>query len=75
MGKARGGNSTGSKIQAGRQRGSHAKTIRGNEMRHAQTERSLASARVVMLEEVGRRLKFMSGKRTRGPNPTRISEA
>jgi len=39
------------------------------------TERSLASARLAVLEEVGRKLGFMSGARTRGPKPTRMPEA
>ena len=43
--------------------------------RCGRTERSLASARLAVLEEVGHKLGFMSGARTRGPKPTRMAEA
>jgi len=69
-----GGKSTGPKTQAGRQRCAEARTIHGNETRQARTERSLASARLAVLEEVGHKLGFMSGARTRGPKPTRMAE-
>jgi hypothetical protein len=70
-----GGKSTGPKTQAGRQRCADARTIHGNETRQARTERSLASARLAVLEAVGHQLGFMSGARTRGPKPTRMPEA
>ena len=73
--KAHGGRSTGPKTQAGRQRCADARTIHGNETRQARFERSLASARLAVLEEVGHKLGFMSGTRTRGPKPTRMAEA
>jgi hypothetical protein len=70
-----GGASTGPKTEKGRQRCAEAKTIHGNETRHARTERSLATARLAVLEAVGHQMGFMTGTRTRGPKPTRMSEA
>ena len=64
--KTHGGRSTGPKTEAGRQRCAEAKTIHGRETREARTERSLASARLAVLEEVGHKLGFMNGGRTRG---------
>ena len=72
--KTHGGKSTGPQTQAGRQRCADARTILGNETRQARTERSLVSARLAVLEAVGHQLGFMSGARTRGPKPTRMSE-
>ena len=43
--------------------------------RCGRTERSLASARLAVLEGVGHKLGFMSGTRTRGPKPTGMAEA
>ena len=73
--KTHGGRSTGPKTEAGRLRCADARTIHGNETRQARTERSLVSARLAVLEAVGHQLGFMSGARTRGPKPTRMSEA
>jgi hypothetical protein len=73
--KTHGGRSTGPKTQAGRQRCADARTIHGNQTRQARMERSLVSARLAVLEAVGHQLGFMSGARTRGPKPTRMSEA
>ena len=73
--KTHGGKSTGPKTQAGRQRCADARTIHGDETRQARTERSLATARLAVLEAVGHQMEFMSGTRTRGPKPTRMSEA
>ena len=39
------------------------------------TERSLASARLAVLEAVGHKLGFMNGGRTRGVKPYRMAEA
>jgi hypothetical protein len=72
--KTHGGKSTGPKTQAGRQRCADARTIHGNETRQARIERSLATARLAVLEAVGHQMGFMSGTRTRGPKPTRMSE-
>jgi len=73
--KTHGGKSTGPKTQAGRQRCADARTIHGNETHQARMERSLATARLAVLEAVGHQMGFMSGTRTRGPKPTRMSEA
>ena len=73
--KTHGGKSTGPKTQAGRQRCADARTVHGNETRQTRTERSLASARLAVLEQVGHKMRFMSGARTRGPKPTRMAEA
>jgi hypothetical protein len=73
--KTHGGRSTGPKTEAGRQRCAEAKTIHGRETREVRTERSLASARLAVLEEVGFALGFMSGGRTRGRKPSQMSSA
>ena len=70
-----GGASTGPKTPEGRQRCAEAKTIHGRETREARSERSLASARLAVLEEVGFVLGFMKGLRTRGRKPIQISSA
>ena len=73
--KTHGGRSTGPRSEAGRQRCAKAKTIHGRDTREARTERSLASARLAVLESVGFSIGLMSGGRTRGVKPTRMSEA
>ena len=73
--KWHGGRSTGPKTEAGRQRCAEAKTIHGRETREARTERSLASARLAVLEAVGFSIGLMSGGRTRGRRPDRMAEA
>ena len=73
--KTHGGRSTGPKTQAGRQRCAEAKTIHGRETREARTERSLASARLAVLEEVSHKLGFMNGTRTRGRKPSQMAIA
>ena len=73
--KTHGGRSTGPKSEAGRQRCAEAKTIHGRETREVRTERSLASARLAVLEAVGFSIGLMSGGRTRGRLPDRMAEA
>jgi hypothetical protein len=73
--KTHGGRSTGPRTEAGRQRCAEVKTIHGRETREARAERSLASARLAVLEEVGHKLGFMKGARTRGRKPDRMTEA
>ena len=73
--RTHGGKSTGPKTQAGRQRCADARITHGNETRQARTDRSLGVARLAVLEAVGHQMGFMSGTRTRGPKPTRMSEA
>jgi hypothetical protein len=72
--KTHGGLSTGPRTEAGRQRSAKAKTIHGRETREARTERSLASARLAVLEAAGHRLGFMKGTRTRGQKPQKMGE-
>ena len=73
--KTHGGRSTGPKTEAGRQRCAEAKTIHGRETREARTERSLASARLAVLEAVGFSIGLIIGGRTRGRRPDRMNEA
>jgi hypothetical protein len=72
--RTHGGLSTGCKTEAGRQRCAEAKTVHGRETRETRTERSLASARLAVLEEAGFALGFMQGPRTRGRRPDRMAE-
>ena len=71
--KTHGGRSTGPKTETGRQRCAEAKTIHGRETREARNERSLASARLAVLEAVGHALGFLNGTRTRGRKPNQIN--
>jgi hypothetical protein len=70
-----GGRSTGPKTEEGRQRCAEVNTIHGRETREVRTERSLASARLAVLEAVGFSIGLMSGGRTRGRRPDRMAEA
>lgn len=70
-----GGKSTGPKTPEGRQRCAQARTTHGQQTTSMRVERSLASARLAILEEVGHGLKMMSGPRTRGRKPDRMGEA
>ena len=72
--KTHGGRSTGPKSEAGRQRCAEAKTIHGRETRVARDERSLAMARLAVLEQAGHELGFMGGTRTRGRKPDRMCD-
>jgi hypothetical protein len=72
--KTHGGRSTGPKTEAGRQRCAEAKTIHGRETREVRNERSLSSARLAVLEEVGHKLGFMGGARTRGRKPDKMGQ-
>ena len=73
--RTHGGFSKGCKTEAGRQRCAEAKTIHGRETRKARTERSLASARLAVLEAVGFSIGLMSGGRTPGRRPDRMAES
>jgi hypothetical protein len=70
-----GGKSTGPKTPEGRQRCAQARTIHGQETTTMRMERSLTSARLALLESVGFALGWMTGTRTRGRRPYRMSEA
>ena len=72
--KTHGGRSTGPKTKDGRQRCSEAKTIHGRETREARTERSLASARLALLESVGFEFGIMGGLKSRGPKPHKMAQ-
>ena len=72
--KTHGGRSTGPKTEAGRQRCAEAKIIHGRETREARSERSLASARLAVLEEVGFLIGLLSGARTRGVRPNHMAK-
>jgi hypothetical protein len=72
--KTHGGRSTGPKTEAGRQRCAEAKTFHGNETREARNERSLASARLAVLESVGFEFGIIGGLRSRGPKPHRMAQ-
>jgi hypothetical protein len=67
--------STGPKTPEGRQRCAQARTVHGRETSTMRMERSLASARLAMLEEIGHGIKMMSGPRTRGRKPDRMDKA
>ncbi len=73
--KTHGGRSTGPKTEAGRKRCAEAKSIHGRETREARTERSLASARLAILEAVGFSIGLMSGTRSRGAKSKQMAEA
>jgi hypothetical protein len=72
--KTHGGRSTGPKTEAGRQRCAEAKTIHGRETREARAERSIASARLALLESVGFEFGIMGGLKSRGPKPHRMAQ-
>lgn len=72
--KTHGGQSTGPKTEAGRQRCAEAKTTHGRETREARIESSIGSARLAVLESVGFGLGVMKGERTRGRRPDRMGE-
>ena len=72
--KTHGGRSSGPRTEAGRQRCAEAKTIHGRETRVARDERSLAMARLAVLEQAGHELGFMGGTRTRGRKPDRMCD-
>jgi hypothetical protein len=72
--RTHGGLSTGCKTEAGRQRCAKARTLHGRETREMRTERSLGSARLAVLEDVGFSIGLMSGTRTRGAKPNRMAQ-
>lgn len=69
-----GGKSTGPKTLEGRQRCAQARTVHGQETTAMRMERSLASARLAVLESVGFALGMMTGTRTPGRRPDRMAE-
>lgn len=73
--KLHGGRSTGPKTAEGRQRCAQARLVHGRETTSRRVERSLASAQLAILEEIGHGLMMMTGPRTRGRKPERMGEA
>lgn len=69
-----GGKSSGPKTPEGRQRCAQARTVHGRETTSMRMERSLASARLAVLESVGFALGMMTGTRTPGRRPDRMTE-
>ena len=69
-----GGASTGPKTEAGRQRCAQAKAVHGRETRAIRTERSQATARLSVLEQVGFEIGLMTGKRARGRKPSKMGD-
>ena len=66
---------SGPKTLEGRLRCAAAKTVHGGDTIAMRQERSLASARLAVLEAVGFGLGLMTGGRTRGRRPDRMAEA
>jgi hypothetical protein len=66
---------SGPKTLEGRQRCASAKTTHGRDTIALRKERSLGSARLAVLEQVGFSIGLMSGGRTRGRRPDRMAEA
>jgi len=69
-----GGASTGPKTEAGRLRCGEVKIIHGRETRTIRAERSQASARLSVLEQVGFEIGLMAGSRTRGRKPSKMGD-
>ena len=72
--RTHGGKSTGPKTEAGRQRCVEAKAVHGRETRSIRAERSLATARLSVLEQAGFEIGLMTGKRTRGRKPSKMGD-
>ena len=72
--KTHGGRSTGPRTEAGRQLCAEAKTIHGRETSKERKDRSMAIARLAVLELAGWELGMMYGTRTRGQKPTKMSQ-
>lgn len=70
-----GGLSVGPRTIEGKKRCSAARTVHGQDTIAMRQERSLASARLAVLEAVGFSIGLMSGNRTRGRRPGRMAEA
>lgn len=72
--KLHGGKSTGPRTPEGRQRCAEVRLVHGQETSSLRLERSLASARLAVLEMAGHALGMMSGTRTRGRRPALMGE-
>jgi hypothetical protein len=69
-----GGKSTGPTSEAGRQRCAQSRFVHGNETTSMRMERSIASAKLALLESVGFEFGIMGGLRSRGPKPHRMAQ-
>ena len=67
--------SRGATTEAGKLRARTANLKHGRETREVRYERSLASARLAVLEAVGFGIGLLKGPRTRGVKPNRMAEA
>ena len=69
-----GGKSTGPTSEAGRQRCAQSRFVHGNETTSMRMGRSIASAKLALLESVGFEFGIMGGLRSRGPKPHRMAQ-
>ena len=69
-----GGKSTGPTSEAGRQRCAQSRFVHGNETTSMRMERSIASAKLALLESVGFEFGIMGGLKSRGPKPHRMAQ-
>jgi len=69
-----GGKSTGPKSEFGRQRCAQARLVHGRETSSMRMERSIASAKLAMLESVGFEFGIMVGLKSRGPKPHKMAQ-
>ena len=69
-----GGKSTGPKSEGGRQRCAQSRWVHGNETSSMRMERSIASAKLALLESVGFEFGIMSGLKSRGPKPHKMAQ-
>jgi len=72
--RSHGGKSTGAATEAGRQRCAQTRLVHGRETSTMRMERSIASAKLALLESVGFEFGFMSGSKLRGPKPHRMAQ-
>jgi hypothetical protein len=69
-----GGKSTGPKTQAGIAKCGQTRLIHGRETSSMRKERSIASARLALLESVGFEFGIMVGLKSRGPKPHKMAQ-
>ena len=69
-----GGKSTGPTSEAGRQRCAQARLVHGRETSSLRMDRSIASAKLALLESVGFEFGIMVGLKSRGPKPHRMAQ-
>ena len=69
-----GGKSTGPKTQAGIEKCGQTRLVHGRETFNMRMERSIASARLALLESVGFEFGIMGGLKSRGPKPHKMAQ-